>query len=240
MTTGRRALGGALFVFALVVGACGADDEPSSAPKAAAGAPAQATANVDHPLVPLSTVRRAVFEGTERDPDTGEKVTTRVDARVLSATEVVDGVRSAVVQVRDYENGELVERTRDYYAQRADGSVLYMGEQVDDLEGGKVIGHGGQWLSGKKGAKRGLFMPATPTTGQTFEQERAPGVAEDRSTIVAVGQQVTTPAGRFTDCIKTKDYAPLDKLTEFKYYCKGVGLVREDLEDGRAVLVSYR
>jgi hypothetical protein len=40
--------------------------------------------------------------------------------------------------------------------------------------------------------------------------------------------------------LKTRDYAPLDKVTEFKFYCAGVGLVREDLEDGRVDLVRYR
>jgi hypothetical protein len=240
MRPGPRSLGAVLLALAVGAGACGGDDEPGGEAKPPARAPDATTAKIDHPLVPLSTVPRKVFEGTERDPDTGDTVKTKVDTRVLEATTVIDGLRSAVVAVRDYEDGELVESTRDYYAERADGSVLYMGEHVNDLEGGKVIGHGGQWISGEKGARRGLFMPAKPRVGETFEQERAPGVAEDRSTILAVGREVTTPAGRFTDCIKTKDYAPLDKVTEFKYYCRGVGLVREDLEDGRVVLVSYR
>jgi hypothetical protein len=30
-------------------------------------------------------------------------------------------------------------------------------------------------------------MPEYPKVGQTFQQEREPGVAEDRSTVVAVG-----------------------------------------------------
>ncbi len=83
-------------------------------------------------------------------------------------------------------------------------------------------------------------MPAKPSVGDVFEQERAPGVAEDRSTVVALGVAVTTPAGTFSGCIKTKDFAPLDQLTEFKYYCPRVGLVREDLQHGRVVLVRYR
>jgi hypothetical protein len=83
-------------------------------------------------------------------------------------------------------------------------------------------------------------MPAEPKVGDMFGQERAPGVAEDRSTILEVGLQVTTPAGTYSDCIKTKDFAPLDKVTEFKYYCRGVGLVREEFPDGRLDLVRFR
>jgi len=75
---------------------------------------------------------------------------------------------------------------------------------------------------------------------EVFQQEQAPGVAEDRSRVVAVGLERTTPAGRFEDCIKTRDYAPLDKRTEFKYYCRGVGLVREEGKARHLDLVERR
>jgi hypothetical protein len=142
--------------------------------------------------------------------------------------------------VEEYKNGELVERTLDYYAQRRDGAVLYFGEKVDDYKDGKIVGHGGRWFAGEGDAKPGLFMLARPRVGQVFEQERAPGVAEDRSRVVAVGREVTTPAGTFDDCIRTRDYAPLDKKTEFKYYCSGVGLVREEAPRVHLDLVRYR
>jgi hypothetical protein len=227
---------GAFVLAAFGVASCGSDDEQterSAASRQALDA-AQFSAEIDHPLVPLSTVRRTVFEGTEG----GAQI--RSVSRVLDQTGRVSGVPVAVVDVREYEDGELVEHTRDYYAQVADGGVRYMGEHVNDIEDGKVVGHEGQWLAGKGNAKPGIFMPADPKVGDTFEQERAPGVAEDRSEVVAVDLEVTTPAGRFDDCIKTKDFAPLDKTTEFKYYCAGVGLVREQYTDGRLGLVRYR
>ena len=202
--------------------------------------PADLLATVDHPLVPLSSIRLTVFEGSERDPETGEEIEARVESRVLQKSELVAGVQVTVVDVKEYEDGELVEHTLDYYAQHPDGSVLYIGERVDDYEDGKIVGHGGEWLAGQAGARPGLFMPAEPTLGQTFEQERAPGVAEDRSTVVAVGLDVTTPAGTFADCIKTEDFAPLDNSTGFKYYCPGVGLVREESSAGGIDLVRYR
>ncbi len=40
--------------------------------------PADFSARVDHPLVALASVRLAVFQGSERDPKTGESVATRV------------------------------------------------------------------------------------------------------------------------------------------------------------------
>jgi hypothetical protein len=228
---------GAFFLLTLAVSSCGDDDEESERSAVAAG-PAldssQFSATVDNSLFPLATIRATLFEGTEGDAEI------RAESRVLERTGRVSGVPVTVVDVREYEEGDLVEHTRDYYAQHTDGGVRYMGEAVDDIENGKVVGHEGQWLAGKGNAKPGVFMPADPKVGDAFEQERAPGVAEDRSEVVAVGLHVTTPAGRFDDCIKTKDFAPLDKNTEFKYYCAGVGLVREQFPEGRLDLVRYR
>ena len=57
--------------------------------------------------------------------------------------------------------------------------------------------------------------------------------------MVAVGVDVTTPAGSFSDCIKTKDYAPLDDITEFKHYCPEVGLVKEEAPGVLLELVRF-
>jgi len=256
----RRSGAAVLVALALTVTACSGADEETATPGSAGTSPAAETtpaentsapaqddeldparfsAAVDHPLVPLSSVRRTVFQGRDTDPESGETVRTRVEHRVLDRTEAIAGVASLVVAVREFEDGELVEATEDYYAQRDDGSVWYMGERVNDYEDGKLVGHEGQWLAGEGDAKAGLFMPADPQVGVTFEQERAPGIAEDRSTVVEVGVDVTVPAGSFSDCIKTEDFAPLDKSTEFKYYCPTVGLVREEGQDAVSNLVRY-
>jgi hypothetical protein len=233
----NRALAAGLALVSLAAAACGGnggEGQPKRSQQATARLdPARFSATVDHPLVPLQSVGRTVFEGREG------KREIRVVSRVLDRTQRVARLPTRVVEVKDYEDGELVEHTLDYYAQRSDGSVWYLGERINDYDRGKIVGHGGQWLTGRDGARAGLFMPARPRVGQTFEQERAPGVAEDRSTVVAVGVDVRTPAGRFAGCVKTRDLAPLDKVTEFKYYCPGVGLVREDLPDGRLDLVRY-
>jgi hypothetical protein len=225
-------------ILALLASGCGGDDGSGEAGKTRQAQrpvdPARFSRTVDHRLVPLSSVRLTVFEGSEG----GSQV--RVESRVLDETERVAGVPVAVVEVQEYEGGELVEHTHDYYAQREDGSVWYFGERINDYQDGKIVGHKGQWLAGQGNAKPGLFMPADPAVGDHFEQERAPGVAEDRSTVVALGLDVRTPAGRFSDCTKTRDVAPLDKITEFKLYCPGVGLVREDPPEGRMQLVRYR
>lgn len=234
---GRQVLGRLLAAAVLVLpaSACGGEGGEATRPFD----PADFTAKVDHPLVPLSSIRLTVFAGSQRDPETGEVIETRVESRVLPRPELVAGVWASVVEVKDYEDGQLVEQTLDYYAQHRDGSVWYFGERVDDYEGGKIVGHAGQWLAGEGTARPGLFMPAEPKVGQVFEQEQAPGVAEDRSTVVALGLDLTTPAGAFAGCVKTKDFAPLDRVTELKYYCPGVGLAREEPPGGRVDLVRY-
>ena len=196
--------------------------------------PDRFTPVVDNPLWPLASVRRTRYRGRE------EGAKTRVVSRVLDRTRKVAGVEVTIVDVREFEDGELVEHTRDYFAQDRKGRVWYFGESVDDIENGRVVGHDGQWFAGRKGAKPGLFMPAEPKLGQVFAQERVPGVAEDRSKVVALDRSVETPAGSFDGCMKTRDFAPLDNATEFKFYCPGVGLVREQARRARLSLVSYR
>jgi hypothetical protein len=202
--------------------------------------PAQFSTTVDNPLFPASTMRFKSMRGTERDAESGRLIRIRVETRVLRRTVRVAGVPVLVVQDRDFEDGRLVERTLDYFAQDRQRNVWYFGESVDDLEDGRVVGHEGQWLAGRRGAKPGLFMPAAPAVGQTFEQEQAPGVAEDRSTVLAVGIRLRTPAGRFSGCIKTRDFAPLDRLVETKYYCPRVGLARQlDRRGGKVEVARF-
>jgi hypothetical protein len=243
----RRIVSRALVVAALVfVGAaagCGGDDEgDDGGARTEAGAtldPGDFSSDVDHRFFPLASVGKTTYEGSEKDPDTGETIETRVESRVLDETDVIAGVEATVVDVKEYEDDELVEHTLDYYAQRSDGAVLYLGEKVDNYEDGKIKDHEGQWYAGQGNAKPGLFLPPDPKVGDEFEQERAPGVAEDRSTVVELGVKVKTPAGEFTDCMKTKDVSPLSGGSEFKFYCPDVGLVREEAKAGEANLVEY-
>jgi hypothetical protein len=202
---------------------------------------AQFSTTVDNPLLPLSTMRFKSLRGTERGEDGGRLVRVRVETRVLRRSRRVAGVPVLVVQDRDFEDGELVERTLDYFAQDRQGNVWYFGESVDDIEDGRVVGHEGQWLAGRRGARPGLIMPAAPAVGQAFQSERAPGVAEDRSTVLALGIRLRTRAGRrFSGCIKTRDFAPLDRLTETKYYCPRVGLARQlDRRGGKVEITRF-
>jgi len=195
-------------------------------------------AKVDNPLFPLSTLGPQLFEGEERDPDTNGVIRTRVESAVLPDTDKVAGVEVTVVQEKDYQNGELVESTLDYFAQHRNGDVYYFGERVDVYEGGKVVGHEGSWLAGEGKNQPGIVMPAHPVVGQKFAQEKAPGIAEDELKVLSLTESVTVPAGSFTGCLKAADFNPLDKATEYKWYCPGVGMVHEEFPGGHLDLVS--
>lgn len=238
-----RARGSALVAAGLLLAGAGMSScrdggDTDSSPAATVNR-ADFTARVDHPLFSLASVRSQTFEGTERDPETGEVIKTRMEKHVLDQTETVAGVEVTVLEVKEYEGDDLVERTLDYFAQHRDGSVWYFGERIDDYEDGKITGHGGQWLAGEGNARPGLYLPAKPVVGQEFAQEQAPGVAEDRSTILGTDAEITTPAGRFTGCLQVKDYAPLSKTEEFKTYCPKVGIVREEEPLADTELVRY-
>jgi hypothetical protein len=194
---------------------------------------------VDNPFVPLASVPVTVLAGTDRDPEEPKPIKIRVDTSVLPGTKRVGGVDVTAVGVKEYEDGELIEGTVDYFAQRRDGAVIYFGQRVDNYKNGKVVAHRGQWIAGKGKAKRGLFMPAKPKVGQVFKQERVPGIAIDESTVLDLGRTVNTPAGKFKNCMKVRDYAVLDKVAEIKFYCAGIGLVRDDEAHAKSHLVKY-
>ena len=203
--------------------------------------PTDFSTNITNPLFPLSSLGTKVFEGQDTDPDTGQLIETRLESGVLGKSRKVAGVEVLVLEEKAFANGELVERALDFFAQHQDGTVYYFGEAVDNYENGKIVDHDGSWLAGKNGAEPGIIMPADPVVGQTFNQENAPGVAEDQSRVLALDETVKTPAGKFRGCAKFEDTNPLDpqSTAEFKWYCPDVGLVRDEDAEGFIELASY-
>jgi hypothetical protein len=76
--------------------------------------------------------------------------------------------------------------------------------------------------------KPGIFMPAKLEVGQAFPQEVAPGVAEDQTKLVALGESVEVPAGTFDDTATFEDRNPLDGSQDTKVYARGIGLIIDE------------
>ena len=225
-----------LLVVAFSAVGCGDDGQSSAAP--ATINPADFSSTVTHPLFPVSSVRNTEYAGHKRKGD-GATSEMRVVSRLLDKTDTIAGVTVAVVEVTEYENGGLLELTEDYFAQHRDGTVWYFGERVTDYKDGQPVGHEGQWLAGENDSRPGVFMPANPTVGQEFAPEQVPGVADERSKVLALDAEVTVPAGKFTGCLKTEDLDLLDNERGFKFFCPGKGLVREESASGSTDLIRF-
>jgi hypothetical protein len=148
---------------------------------------------------------------------------------VLADTQQVDGVIAGVLEERETKNGQLAEVSRNFLATDArTGDVYYLGEDVDNYKGGKVVSHESAWRAGVGGARFGLMVPAAPVAGQRFYQELAPKVAMDRVEVVSTDEPVTTPAGTFQHCLHLRETTPLESDVSHKYFAPGVGIIKDD------------
>ena len=186
--------------------------------------------DIDNAFFPLPVGQVAEYEGREDGADLKLRIS------VLNDVETVAGVTTRVVEEREWEDGSIAEISRNYFAQTAAGTVCYFGEEVDIYEKGKIVSHAGAWRADDANTKPGIFMPNDPQVGQAFQQEIAPGIAEDEAKILKRGETVSTPAGSYSDTIRIKDQNPLDGDSGEKVYARNVGLVL----DGAVKLTSVR
>jgi hypothetical protein len=177
---------------------------------------------ITNPYLPLASLKQDILQNEK------ERVERTARPDVHKAFQVGgQTVEALTVEDREFNAAsELIEATRDYFAQDDDGNVYYMGEDVDEYSNGKISGHSGAWLFGKDTQKLGLLMPAHPNVGDKFKSEDAPPITWEADEIVSVSETVTVPAGTFSNCLKIKEIAS-DGDTEYKLYATGVGCVEE-------------
>jgi hypothetical protein len=229
-----------------------------AAPTVTTGAPAQQpvldpalcsptgntfSTSITNAYFPLPVGQQWVYQGKEGGETIGLRITVlsktetlykgrrSIDTRVVEELEWIDANANGVVDSGE----ELLEVSYNYFAQTQAGTVCYFGEAVDIYEGGEVVSHEGAWRADAPGNAPGIFMPAVPDEGMTFQQEMAPGIAEDQATIVRAGRTVTVPAGTFTNTIQVRDFNPLDGSRSTKVYAPGIGLIQDDSLE----LISY-
>ena len=192
------------------------------------------TTNITNQFFPLPLRQQWVYFGVEQGEPIGLQITVlnqterfkfgraMVTTLVVEELEWIDANRDHIVDAGE----ELLEVSRNFYAQTEQGTVCYFGETVDIYENGVIVSHEGAWRADAKGNKPGIFMPANPQKDMTFQQEFAPGVAMDEATIIKV-------AG---DTITVRDFNPLDESSGTKEYQAGIGLIR----DGPLDLAPFR
>jgi len=184
--------------------------------------PADFTTKIDNKYFPLEPGTTFVYRGKTEDASEGDTVA------VTSETRNIMGVECVVVDDRVTEDGELTEKTYDWYAQDEKGNVWYFGEDSKEYENGKVKSTEGSWEARKDGAEPGIIMPANPNVGETYRQEYYKGEAEDMARALKLDGSATVPRGSYDHVLVTREWTPLEpNIAEHKYYAAGVGNVLE-------------
>jgi hypothetical protein len=144
-------------------------------------------------------------------------------------------VRCRVLEEIEYEDGELVELSKNYFAQADDGTVYYFGEVVDVFDGGTVA-HPGSWLVGgptlptdppgtATAPAPNVFMPDNPERGDRWKPENLFPIVDETVVVVQVGKSVVVPYGSFSNVVRVEESSALSSGTTSKWYAPGVGFV---------------
>ena len=182
------------------------------------------TAEGQNPYWGLKPGRFVVLASIETD---GSEL---VVISVLDETEMVDGVETRVIEEREYEDGELAEISRNFFAMAEEtGDVFYFGEDVDYYKDGEIVAHDGEWRAGKDNARAGLYMPVKPVVGMKYYMEVAPEAAMDRAEIIDTDATVETPGGVFRNSLLITESSPLEPDDEsYKRYAPKIGMIYDD------------
>ena len=191
--------------------------------------------NIDNPFFPFQPGGLKLFVGSDHGTKTGAIDNYLTTTRTFQLNG--NNVACRILVEESYENGELVERSFNHFAQADDGTVYYFGEVVNIFQAGVVVSHEGSWLVGGptlpsdppdagNATKPGLFMPANPELGDMFKPEDLFPIVDETDEVVGVDQDVLVPAGKYDGAIGVKETSRLDSAVEFKWYAPGVGVVR--------------
>lgn len=189
---------------------------------------------IDNKYLPLVPGSRAVLRG--RGVEDGERVRGRSVYQVLEQPGPnILGVTVTTLLDKAYENGRVVEKTYDYFAQDKRGNVWYLGEDVTNFrydDQGNLIGkdNASAWRAGRRGAKPGWIMPARQIVGQSYFQERARrDEALDKGQTNAVLGRLRVGDTIYRNVLRVLETNPFEPgAREFKYYAPRVGLVRAE------------
>ena len=195
--------------------------------------PADFQSSVDNPYFPLPHGMKTKFvekKGSEQSINQVE---------VLPGVKKIMGVNCVIVHDTITEDGALKEDTYDWYAQDKRGNVWYFGEETKEFKPSGESSSAGSWEAGVGGAQPGIIMPAELTTGaEPYRQEYLAGHAEDMGQIAALNESVSVPLGSFKGCVKTREWSMLESGDEKKWYCRGVGFVKEVASAGEVVTLE--
>jgi hypothetical protein len=191
-------------------------------PRTATIDPSNFVRHVTNPFFPLHPGALWVYRGVEE----GQGQTDRVF--VTHQTKVILGVRTTVVRDVVSHQGQVLERTFDWYAQDRQGNVWYLGEDTTEFLPGGGQSTEGSWQAGVHGARPGIVMEADPKVADGYRQEFFKGHAEDQAWVLVRGGVIGVPDGRFHHVLRTMEWTPLEpNVIDRKAYVSGIGMVSE-------------
>jgi hypothetical protein len=175
--------------------------------------------------LPLKPGVQWVYEGFNNE--NGERIPHRIVYAVTDLTKVIGGVRTVVVWIEDFSDGEIVEKEIAFFAQANDGSVWYLGEYPEAYEDGELV-EAPAWIAGLDDAQAGIAMRANPQVGApSYSQGWAPSIDwTDRARVYKMGEETCVPVDCFRDVLVMDEYSAGEPGFKLKYYARGVGQVR--------------
>lgn len=193
---------------------------------------------------PLIPGHRYVMENPDFD-DKGVKGHYRKTVEVLHETRTFDvpaiggKFECAIVEEKEFLNDKQFAKSEDYYCfDRTTGTVYTAGETAWEPE----VGTGAKlempdnptesWIVGEADdngeIEMGLVFPGTWMVGARWITDSAEGQAFVGAEALVTEPTTTTPAGRFENCVKTREFDILDPGdVADKIWCYGVGLVSD-------------
>jgi hypothetical protein len=183
--------------------------------------------SVDASYFPMTATGTLVYAATED----GQPIDAKFEHTNQGLGPILDGVQTYIQRDRDFEDGLLVEDTRDYFAQDTDGNVWYFGEDSTvysyDSQGNVTATETTGWHAGENGASPGFIMPVDQTLDFNYYQEFAQNDdAVDQAMTYALLDSLTVDGVTYENVLRVLETTDLEHGDrEFKYYAPGVGLI---------------
>ena len=118
------------------------------------------SADLGNPFFPMPVGAQWVLTGED------DGVPVRVVITSLDATEVVAGVTTRVIEEREWDDGALVEVSRNFFVQTVGRDRVLLRRGRRRLRGGAIVSHDGAWRAGVNGALPGIVIPAPPRSAR--------------------------------------------------------------------------
>ena len=194
-----------------------APSSPPSATPPVTGSPQPAR----HPLFPLTPGFQSVRTGAVNKGN--RRLEHRLVFTVTDVSKTIDG-RTAVAGIdQDFDGGELAEQSLEFFV-IDQGAVRYLGSYTETYEGGQFVNSTDAWLSGVRGGRSGILLPASPRPGSgSFTEAFVPGEGAATGKVVKTGQKQCVPFRCFTDVVVVEEGG-----SELKYYAPGVGGIKTE------------